>query len=221
MHPVDGDGHVLRLYLPSSSPAVADLERIDEQIVSQTLENNASWFPNRLSEEQVRTYFRPSFQKLPTPSLAIYVSSWKDPVVYVDGVTVENTLHELGSVPKDATLRVQIEPMGVSFFRQKFGMRWLLRKAWIETSTSNSDDGADLYDRDTIEDSWDMEIKDIRDRIGEEKAYLVSRLSYLDTFYEDLRARFEAAKKIEDPKEWNTELENLSKSIIKYRSGAV
>lgn len=224
LHPVEGDGHVLRLFLPNDCEAKQFLNDMDEQVMEKTLENNVKWFPNALDEEKLRAYFRPSVQKHPHSTISIYVSSWKDPMVYLNGAPVDSVQELLQqNIPKTARVRAEIEPMGVCFFRQKFGVRWLLRKAWVHTNPLEEHDpmvdGCD--ERSEVEHAWSQELQDIQQMIENERSALLSKIHSLEETYRSFESMWLQAKAAENPVVWNEHLENLSKSIAKYRNRAV
>lgn len=219
LHPVEGDGHVLRLYLPED---VDQLNEIDDIVLQSTIEHNHSWFPNAMSEDTVRSLFRPSLHKKPLPTLGLYVSVWKDPIVMLDGKQMDS-IHQLPNIPKQAKVTVDMEAIGVCFFRQKFGVRWLVRKLWISTSQNQEDDlmHEDVIERDDVEASWEQELEDIKQVIEKEKLAFQSKINNLNSFYQSVHGILNDAKSEVDTTIWNEKLENLSKHLAKYRSGAL
>lgn len=220
LHPVEGDGHVLRLYLPEDSKDINQLNEIDDIVLNSTLEHNHEWFPNAMNEDTVRSLFRPSLQKKPLPTLGLYVSVWKDPMVIYDGKQMDS-IHQLPNIPKHAKITVDIEAIGVCFFRQKFGMRWLVRKLWISSHQQEDDMQDDIIDRDIVESSWEQELEDIKQVVEKEKMAFQSKINHLDTFYQSMYRTFQEAKSEVNTNIWNDKLENLSKCLAKYRSGAL
>jgi hypothetical protein len=222
LRPVEGDGHVLRIFVPGNGDGVRALGDLDTQVVTQVLAHKDTWFPGRLSEDQVRTYFRPSFQAGSSSSMGAYVSPWKEPLVFWDGRAVESIYRLPDVVPKDAHVRVELEPIGVCFFPQKFGVRWLLRKVWIDTGDAPQDVAhVAEEDRAAIEEAWHTELDELRVLLDDDKRELAAKMERLDALYVEWEAALSAAREAEDARAWNEGLEALARSIAKYRSGAV
>lgn len=219
MHPIDDDGFVLRLFLPEGHDCMKTFRSLDEQVLEQTVENNATWFPNAMTEEMIHAYFRYTVNQ---SSIGTYVSSWKDPIVILNNKQLDS-IHDLTDVPKTAAVRAEVEAMGVCFFRQKFGIRWFIRKLWVTTTTKESGESeADVaVDREAVEAMWEQELLDLHKYIENEKDLLQQKIQTLDAFYSMCRTRLSHSKEMADPKTWNEELESLSKLLAKYRSGAV
>lgn len=217
LHPMQDDDHLLRLYLPNDTPTAKAMDEIDVQVLHHTIHKNHEWFQTEMSEETVRAFFRPSRNSgVATPTISVYVSSWKDPLVIWNKEALDS-IHDMQEVPKDALVRAEIEAVGVCFFRQKFGIRWLLRKLWIDTS------GHEEYtiDRESVESAWDQELEDFQQTIVQDKRALERRMHELDIFYESLQSCLRDAKESKSMKDWNAKLESLSRTLAKYRSGAV
>lgn len=224
IHPVEGDGHIARLYLPDNDTCegVSDLQLIDLQVLEQVISHNVLWFANAMPEERLRAFFRPSVQTGGSNHMTVYVSAWKDPVLFVNGRNVDS-IQDLINVPKNAKVKVEVEPMGVVFYKQKFGIRWILRKAWIFTSSHIENDpcvnGWD--ERSSVEEEWLTDLHELDAMIQQQKAGLHEKMKALDHLIAGAWEMYDRAKATDDPKSWNEQLENLSKALAKYRSGAV
>ena len=219
LRPLESGGYMLRLFLAKDSDAIPVFKGVDSEVLSQTLLRNHSWFPNALTEDQVHAYFRPTVHPNHS-SVGLLLSPYKEPTIHLNGAVLESMEQLEGvQVPNDAHLVVEVETQAVCFFRQQFGVRWIVRRLWLNTHSEGGVDGIqtdEWVDRREVEHAWEMEMEEFSEKINKEVQVYVDKISQLQGMKDAVLARFQRIQKMEDLKTWNEHLEELSKDIAKY-----
>lgn len=217
LHHVEADGCVLRLSIPPECEAAKTILSIDAALLSNTIDKSADWFPNSLSEEQVRQYFRPSIDNR-SSAIALYVSPSQDPLVTLNRRPVDG-IHSLGTLPSNARVRAEIEAFGVMFFRQRFGVRWRLRKLWVDTLPLEVEECAEEWaDRAAVENSWDQDMVAFYSEVEAIKDAHMQKIRALEAIQAEARTKWDSARQQRDLRLWNQILEDLARYVAKQRT---
>lgn len=211
------DGNmVLRIYIPPDAEAHTILQRYDDEVFRITKDMNRIWFRNALTEEQLHTFFHSSMDRL-HPSMSILCRSWMEPLVYKNDTLVSfETLPDM-IVPKDASVRVSLEPQGLVFQKTRFGIRWVLKACWI-TPSMIADDETVMIDRHIVEEDWEYELSRVDKELDAQIQDLQNKIAHIQKYASMLHHQFDSAKNSKDGSVWNDHLERLSKMIAKGHS---
>ena len=209
------DGNMLlRLFIPDDNETAHVIRSMDNDIFNIVAQNNNTWFRNALTTEQLNTFFHASIDRN-HPSMGVICKTWAEPDVYVDGVMYEKNIKTL-KIPKDAELKLVIQAQGIVFQKTRFGIRWILRKCWITTPSSQS-----MYDpnpfedeRDLIEHQWEDEVNCYCSRIDETIDSIRAKIDALERYKTHACETLRKAKECSDEAEWNNILRNLAKMIL-------
>ena len=206
---------LLRIWLPTEDGADRFSE-YDEDVCTATIQKNGEWFPNKLSEPQVRAYFQPSVHATYSTMIVMF-HPWKPANIIVDGKMVDGyEALEKGWWTKEYHVSLEVEIESVCFYRQKFGIRWVVRRMWINTKAD--DTGEDWADRETIYADWREELDNFHHALEASREELRRKMERLDQFEEKMVNLWKDAGFVDDV-EWNTRMEKLSKSLAKYQTG--
>jgi hypothetical protein len=209
------DGNILlRVHLPEEcADAVQLLHTLDARISEITATNNQKWFRNALSPEQLSSFFRPSIDPI-HPSMTILCKSWAEPSIIVDGNIVEESIRSL-RVSKDATVKIVIEAQGIVFQKTRYGIRWVLRKCYINTQSQLYVDTNPFVDeREGIESHWEEEVEGYANYIQRTIDDLHSKIASLQQCVTQARTCLSNAQQCTNEKEWNQHLQTLAKMIL-------
>lgn len=196
---------LVRVFIPQHNESREALDALDAKVFHTCMQNNSKWFCNALDEDKFRSFFRPSVDQ-GHPSMGILCNLWAEPTVYVDGHLAES-LKSL-YVSKNARVKMLIEAQGVVFQKTLFGIRWMLRKCWIQTQDNTVDVAHPFEDeRDNIESYWEEEVNEYVENISE-------HIRGLESLIHNARQMMSAAKATSNEVEWNELLKNISKTVF-------
>lgn len=226
LHPTEKDGSVLRIFIPHvDNSNIAAVKQIDEDVIQQVTTHNAEWFPNSLTEAQIRNYYRPSVSENQS-TMSLFVSCWKEPVIWVNQNIYDNTIHSIPALyhRQDAQLEVEIEATGIMIKKTRFGIRWTLRKLWIHLPQEDPERDALLLhacEREDIENDWREDLADWRKRCTRREQEIHEeyqrQLHALKETREKVEDTFQQALACTDTQKWNEMLEKLAVLISLHR----
>lgn len=197
---------LLRVVLSPTCDCRRILEDLDAKVFQICMKNNEKWFHNALDEDKFRAFFRPSVDCAHS-SMGILCNMWAEPIIYVDGQIVDSirSIH----VSKDSHVKMLVEAQGVVFQKTVFGIRWILRRCWIESSQNSLAEVIQPFEdeRYAIEGYWEEEVDKYIERLAEQVGRLQSQM-------QDIRGQLQAAKETPDGVEWNRILTAISKTIF-------
>jgi hypothetical protein len=201
---------LVRISIPHTCDSRRILEEMDARVFQICLQNNEKWFHNALDEDKLRSFFRPSIDPIHS-SMGILCNIWAEPVIHVDGQIAESlkSLH----ISKDAHVKMMVEAQGVVFHKTVFGIRWMLRKCWVETPDNPLVDIPRPFEdeRVTIETYWEEEVDKY---VGDLMKHIDSVQEQMERIRTDLRLAKETSSEVE----WNDLLRKISKTIFQRES---
>lgn len=216
---VSYNGQVLRLWIPTESSTCDKIDQYDKVCFDTTIANNAVWFNNSLTSEQIESFFRKSINQ---NILALAVSDVRPPVVFFNQQPIQDLT--LLDTSKLATCHISadIEAQGLYFFTTKFGMRWMLRTLYIEEEVPEVQENMNKSQKEEIENQWAQDIENLRKAVHDEVIQYRKRIDNLHVFLRETDETLETAKRQpECTSTWNELLEELSLKVSKYYGGGL
>jgi hypothetical protein len=203
---------LVRVVLPPMCECRSILEDLDAKVFEICQRNNEKWFHNALDDDKLRAFFRPSVNREHS-SMGILCNMWAEPVVYVDG-QIADSLRSIHA-SKDAHVKMLVEAQGVVFQKTVFGIRWILRKCWIDNTQSSLSEWIHPFEdeRSTIESYWEEEVEKYVEGLSKQ-------IQRLEDLIQDIRGQLQSAKETTSGVEWNEILTGISKTIFQ-RDGAL
>ena len=199
-----------KIWIDPKNTIIEDLIKYDKEVYEQTLFNNSKWFPNALSEEKIKEFFRESINKSYSTITVLY-SEWAPPIIYNEGEIIDKL--EITNVATN--IDIELEAEGVCFFKHRFGIRWILKKVWITNNKQVEEDTQEWIDREEIHNSWQEDIVRFKMDLIKQREELKKKEQDLEILEKEIDLIWEKTKKYND-NNWNEELENISKIIHKY-----
>lgn len=197
---------LVRLFVPHHCESKETLDVLDAKVFQICQEQNKKWFRNGLDDDKLRTFFRPSIDR-GHPSMGVLSNMWSEPIIYVDGQIAESikNLH----VSKDAHVKMLIEAQGVVFQKTLFGIRWVMRKCWIQSPDTACTEVIRPFEdeRTSIEAYWEEEVDKYVDKVRK-------HIHKLESYIEEIKGALDQAKNTAVEEEWNQRLIKISKTIF-------
>lgn len=214
LHKIPASGDLLKIWLSPANDSAAELiSQIDDEVLEAIKENNGQWFKNELDEEQIKQFFRPSFNRASNTVSILNATVHQSLLVFNKNII--DSIYDIDFT--DSIIEAEIEIQGLYFFQKKCGIRWILHKLIVNSNSIDVSD--DILDRQTIEDTWDTDIESFNTHIDENCTRLQHKIDKLQKFKGEINDTYATAKKLEISKDWNKLLEELSKKIFKYYDG--
>ena len=207
-------GNVLRLWIPPDASVKEVIDVYDEACLEATLENNKKWFANALSEEDIRTFIRKSYQN---DIISLLMSNVRRHMIHYNSTVVDS----LTDIKDLATCRItaDIEIQGLYFFTTRFGLRWIVRALYIVSSEEETET---LVDREGIEQAWVDDLEKLNISVDADIQDYTSKINRLAAFKEDMNAAYTKAKGCDEcSNEWNEALSEVAKNSAKYYNGSL
>jgi hypothetical protein len=214
----NSDNEILRIYI-NNNETKDELNIIDREILESAIKNNNIWFNNNLTNEGISEYFRESYNNK-NSVISLLVSEIKLPVIHYNDKTIE----DLKEVKIDNThiINIEIECEGIYFYKDKFGLRWIVRLINIYDSDKYINFDEIVATKEEIEEEWDNTIKEFEIYINQECDKLKNKLTILDEFKKEIIGTYKETKNITTADNfWNNSFIKISKQISKYYNGTL
>lgn len=212
-------GHTLRLWLPPDASVKGVMDGYDAASLEATVENNGTWFANALTDEDIHTFFRKSYQ---TDHMTLLMSGVKRQMIHYNNVVVDTLtdIHDLAS----CRISAEIEIQGLYFFSTRFGLRWIVRALYIASPEKEAEAEAEeaIIDRGAIEQAWVQDLERLNVSVDADIQDYMEKINRLVAFKEDLQATFKKARGSgECSAEWNEALSEVATKSAKYYNGSL
>jgi len=212
------DNEVLKLFI-NNIDIINKINLIDKDIFETVLKYNNIWFNNNLTDELISGYFRESFNSK-NSVISLLISDVKLPIIYYNDNLIEN-LTDI-KINNTHIINVEIECEGIFFYKDKFGLKWIVRILKIYDSDKYINDDEIVATKSEIENEWDYSIKEFETSVNQDCEILKNKLDLLEKFKKDLIKEYEDTKNITTADNfWNSSFTKISKQISKYYNGTL
>jgi hypothetical protein len=216
--PLSSGGRTMRIYINDAEIAKT-ISDIDDNARELTIKNNQEWFNNNLDNETIDRLFRNSMNKL-NNTMVVLISDTNEPTIYVNGIPDDE--YNLNNIKAKTQITLSIEAQGLLIYPKKFGIRWLVRNIYISNDVTEDSMDTEYIDKETIEDSWKLDINEMEEKIDEDILVLESRINELKNLKIQINNYYnKAIKENTINKEWHETLKLITKKYSAYFSGSV
>jgi len=212
------DNEVISLYLNDTDNKEL-IKEIDNEVLESVVKNNNTWFNNNLTNEKIIEYFRDSFNDKKSV-ISLLISDLKLPIIYYNNKIIES----LADIKIDSShiINVEIECEGLYFYKDKFGLRWIIRILNIYEPDKYINHDEIVATKDDIENEWELTINEFNITIEEDREKLKNKLKLLEAFKDRIIREYQEAKNISTADSfWNSSLTKISREIAKYYNGTL
>ena len=186
----------------------------DGESLDATLQNNGKWFTNSLTEEDIHTFFRKSYQK---DNMTLLMSDVKTQTIHYNNVVVD-ALTDIKDITS-CKISAEIELQGLYFFGTRFGLRWIVRALYVISAEVEPEA---VVDRDAIEQAWTDDLDRLTVLVDADVQEYTSKINRLTAFKTNVQAIFAKARGYGDcSEEWNEALSEVATTSAKYYNGSL
>lgn len=211
------DNLIIKLYINNDNKDT--LNNIDNDILNSVLNNNKLWFNNGLESDKINEYFRYSVDNNYSV-MSILLDDIKLPLLFYNSKQV-SSIYDLEIKDTDI-INIEIEAQGLYFYKEKFGIRWILRNINVYNIEKDISIEDILVSKDEIEDEWKTTLNEFNNKIEEDCKILQNRIDSLLEIKEDILNQYNNlhTEKVSELY-WNHCLNEISKKITKYYNGTL
>lgn len=210
--------NILKLFIENTDD-ITNLTNIDNKILKIIINNNEQWFNNNLNETKIKEYFRYSIDNLQS-IMSIMISEIKLPMIFFNNKQI-SSLKDI-TIEKDYIINIEIEAHGLYFFKDKVGIRWILRSIYIYDIKNIINDNDILVNKQDIEEEWQDEINEFFNKLNEDHNILNRKINFIDNLKREISEEYDKIKKMDEMnRNWNNSLKQISTKISKYINGTL
>ena len=210
--------NILKIFIENTDD-ITKIINYDDEILKIIINNNQLWFNNNLNEIKIKEYFRHSIDKLHL-MMSLMISDVKLPIISFNNKQI-SSLEEI-TIEKDYIINIEIEAQGLYFFKDKAGIRWIVRSIYIYDIKNIINDNDILANKEDIEEEWEYEINEFYNKLNEDYNILKKKINFIDNLKKEISEEYDKIKKMEEMnKNWNFSLNKISTKISKYINGTL
>jgi hypothetical protein len=212
------NNNILKLYI-TNDENIKNIRDIDDTILRNVIDNNNSWFNNNLDESKIKEYFRYSMNQSHS-NISIMMSDVILPVISFNNNQV-SSLKDI-NIKKDYIINVEMEALGLYFYKDKFGIRWIVKCINMYDVNNIIKEDEILMSKEDIENEWDSDINEFYNKLCQDYDVLNAKLKFIENLKIEIKEEYDKVKNMENMDVyWNNSLNIISKKIAKYNNGTL